>query len=81
MVEVEFLVVVGGGGGGGWWWCVQSDNHVKPNQVKVRIWLSCGFDNWLIVCNSCLPMIQTSPVKQLLNLSPPGLGDEIVRPA
>ena len=21
---------------------VQSDNRVKPNQVKVRLWLSCG---------------------------------------
>ena len=31
-------VVVGGGG----WWVVKSDNHVKHNQVKVRLWLSCG---------------------------------------
>ena len=23
--------------------CVQSDNRVKPNQVKVRLWLSCGW--------------------------------------
>ena len=29
--------VVGGGVGG-----VQSDNRVKPNQVKVKLWLSCG---------------------------------------
>ena len=29
--------VVGGGVGG-----VQSDNRVKPNQVKVSLWLSCG---------------------------------------
>ena len=37
LVELEFLVVgvvvVGG---------VKSDNRVKPNQVKVRLWLSCG---------------------------------------
>ena len=32
-----WVVVVGGGGGGG-----GSDNRVKPNQVKVRLWLSCG---------------------------------------
>ena len=32
LVEVEFLVVGG----------VKSDNRVKPNQVKVRLWLSCG---------------------------------------
>ena len=35
LVELEFLV-------GGWWWVVKSDIRVKPNQVKVRLWLSCG---------------------------------------
>ena len=30
-------------------WGVQSDNRVKPNQVKVRLWLGWGFDN--IECN------------------------------
>ena len=35
LVEVEFLVVWGGGGGG-----MNSNNHVKPNQVNVRF--SCG---------------------------------------
>ena len=30
------------GGGGGWMGGVKSDNRVKPNQVKVRLWLSCG---------------------------------------
>ena len=33
--------VVGGGGWGGVGG-VQSDNRVKPNQVKVSLWLSCG---------------------------------------
>ena len=33
-------VPVGGGGGG--WVGVKSDNRVKPNQVKVRLWLGCG---------------------------------------
>ena len=37
LVELEFLV------GGGGWWVVKSDNRVKPNQVKVSLWLSCGF--------------------------------------
>ena len=29
-------------------WGVQSDNRVKPNQVKVSLWLGWGFDNFLI---------------------------------
>ena len=31
----------------GEWWVdgVQSDNRVKPNQVKVRLWLGWDFDN------------------------------------
>ena len=33
-------VPVSGGGGG--WVGVKSDNRVKPNHVKVRLWLSCG---------------------------------------
>ena len=36
--RIRVPVVVGGGGV----WGVQSDNRVKPNQVKVRLWLSCG---------------------------------------
>ena len=37
LAEVEFLV----GDGGGVVWCgMNSNNHVKPNQVEVR--LSCG---------------------------------------
>ena len=27
---------------------VKSDNRVKPNQVKVRLWLGWGFDNQLV---------------------------------
>ena len=32
--RIRVPVVVGGG--------VQNDNRVQPNQVKVRLWLSCG---------------------------------------
>ena len=31
---------------------VKSDNHVKPNKVKVRLWLSCGLVGVLTICEA-----------------------------
>ena len=32
--------------------CVQSDNCVKPNQVKVSLWLSCGYVGVLTILSN-----------------------------